>query len=98
MEELLAERGAQVDNVTVYRWVQRFAPLLADAGPFAREANLPEYELVHGCDIRQSTERSRSDRRLHWTQSSEFAQLTGARRAAQTVDQDGPGDRPGRGR
>jgi transposase-like protein len=31
LEELLAERGVQVDHVTVYRWVQRFTPLLADA-------------------------------------------------------------------
>ena len=27
VEELLAERGIQVDHVTVYRWVQRFTPL-----------------------------------------------------------------------
>ncbi|MCK9904799.1 transposase [Parafrankia colletiae] len=31
VEELLAERGLEVDHVTVYRWVQRFTPLLADA-------------------------------------------------------------------
>jgi transposase, IS6 family len=31
VEELLAERGIEVDHVTVYRWVQRFAPLLAEA-------------------------------------------------------------------
>ena len=31
VEELLAERGIQVDHVTVYRWVQRFTPLLIDA-------------------------------------------------------------------
>jgi transposase-like protein len=31
VEELLAERGVQVDHVTVYRWVQRFTPLLIDA-------------------------------------------------------------------
>jgi transposase-like protein len=31
VEELLAERGVEVDHVTVYRWVQRFAPLFADA-------------------------------------------------------------------
>jgi len=29
--ELLAERGIEVDHVTVYRWVQRFTPLLIDA-------------------------------------------------------------------
>ena len=31
VEELLAERGITVDHVTVYRWVQRFTPLLAEA-------------------------------------------------------------------
>jgi len=31
VEELLVERGIQVDHVTVYRWVQRFTPLLIDA-------------------------------------------------------------------
>jgi transposase-like protein len=31
VEELLAERGVEVDHVTIYRWVQRFAPLFADA-------------------------------------------------------------------
>src|SRR6266498_3622695 len=31
LEELLAERGVEVDRVTVYRWVQRFAPEFAEA-------------------------------------------------------------------
>jgi transposase, IS6 family len=31
VEELLAERGITVDHVTVYRWVQRFTPLVIDA-------------------------------------------------------------------
>ena len=31
LEEPLAERGIEVDHVTLYRWVQRFAPLLIDA-------------------------------------------------------------------
>jgi transposase-like protein len=31
VEELLAERGVEVDHVTVYRWVLRFMPLLAEA-------------------------------------------------------------------
>lgn len=26
LEELLAERGVEVDHVTLYRWVQHFAP------------------------------------------------------------------------
>jgi hypothetical protein len=36
VEELLVERGVEVDHVTVFRWVQRFTPLLADAARFAR--------------------------------------------------------------
>jgi IS6 family transposase len=31
LEELLAERGIDVDHVTLYRWVQRFTPLLIEA-------------------------------------------------------------------
>jgi IS6 family transposase len=31
VEELLIERGIEVDHVSVYRWVQRFTPLLAEA-------------------------------------------------------------------
>ncbi|MDI6105127.1 IS6 family transposase, partial [Actinoplanes sp. NEAU-A12] len=38
VEELLAERGIEADHVTVYRWVQRFTPLLADAARFTRRA------------------------------------------------------------
>jgi transposase-like protein len=38
VEELLAERGIEVDHVTVYRWVQRFAPLLAEAARPCRHA------------------------------------------------------------
>jgi Transposase and inactivated derivatives len=30
LEELLAERGIEVDHVTVFRWVQCFTPLLRD--------------------------------------------------------------------
>jgi IS6 family transposase len=38
IEELFAERGVEVDHVTIYRWVQRFTPLLADAARFARHS------------------------------------------------------------
>jgi IS6 family transposase len=31
VEELLTERGVEVDHVTVYRWMLRFTPLLAEA-------------------------------------------------------------------
>jgi IS6 family transposase len=38
VEELLIDRGVEGDHVTVFRWVQRFTPLLADAARFARNA------------------------------------------------------------
>jgi transposase, IS6 family len=38
IEELLAERGIDVDHVTVYRWVQRFTPMLAEAARPCRHA------------------------------------------------------------
>jgi transposase, IS6 family len=38
VEELLLERGVEVDHVTVFRWVQRFTPLLVDAARFTRHA------------------------------------------------------------
>jgi transposase-like protein len=38
VEELLAERGVEVDHVTIYRWVLRFTPLLADAARPCRHA------------------------------------------------------------
>ena len=31
LEELLAERGIDDDHITLFRWVQRFTPLLIDA-------------------------------------------------------------------
>ena len=36
VEELLAERGIDVDHVTIHRWVRRFTPLLVDTARFAR--------------------------------------------------------------
>jgi transposase-like protein len=38
LEELLTERGVEVDHVTIYRWVQRFTPLLAEAARPCRHA------------------------------------------------------------
>ena len=38
VEELLLERGVEVDHVTVYRWVQRFTPSLLDAARFCRHS------------------------------------------------------------
>jgi len=36
--ELLAERGVDVDHVTIFRWVQRFTPILIDAARPCRDA------------------------------------------------------------
>jgi transposase-like protein len=38
VEELLAERCVEVDHVTIYRWVLRFTPLLAEAARPCRHA------------------------------------------------------------
>src|SRR6266446_2859286 len=38
LEELLVERGIEVDHVTLYRWVQRFTPRLIDAARPCRHA------------------------------------------------------------
>nr|MDQ3826543.1 IS6 family transposase [Actinomycetota bacterium] len=38
VEGLLAERGIKPDHVTIFRWVQRFTPLLVDAARPCRHA------------------------------------------------------------
>jgi transposase-like protein len=38
VEGLLTERGVQVDHTTIYRWVLRFTPLLAEAARPSRHA------------------------------------------------------------
>jgi transposase-like protein len=45
VEELLAERGIEVDHTTIYRWVQRFTPLLADAARPRRHAIGARWEV-----------------------------------------------------
>jgi transposase-like protein len=45
LEELLAERGIEVDHTTIYRWVQRFTPLLADAARPCRHAVGTRWEV-----------------------------------------------------
>jgi IS6 family transposase len=52
VEELLTERGVQVDHVTIDRWVQRFTPLLAEAARPCRHAC--RRSLVRGRDLRES--------------------------------------------
>jgi hypothetical protein len=50
VEELLVERGVEVDHVTVFRWVQRFVPLLSHAARSARHFRCDRW--VRGRDIR----------------------------------------------
>jgi len=38
LEELLAEGGIEVDHVTLFRWVQRFTPILMDAAKPCRHS------------------------------------------------------------
>ena len=38
VEELLAERGVEVDHATIYRWVQRFTPEFIEAARPGRHA------------------------------------------------------------
>ena len=38
VEKLLAERGVEVDHVSIYRWVQRFTPLVIEAARPSRHS------------------------------------------------------------
>jgi len=38
VEELLAGGGIELDNVTIYRWVQRFTPMMIDTARPCRHA------------------------------------------------------------
>jgi transposase, IS6 family len=61
VEELLVERGIQVDHVTIYRWVQRFTLLLIDAARPCRHWPGARWFADETLTIRSS---GRSDRRL----------------------------------
>ena len=45
----MAERGITVDHVTLYRWIQRYAPELREAG--ALVPGLPIVVLARGRDL-----------------------------------------------
>jgi hypothetical protein len=63
VEELLAERGIEVDHVTVYRWVVRFTPLLADAARPCRHSVGDRWQADetsrHGAICRRPVDSSR---------------------------------------
>jgi transposase-like protein len=46
VEELLAERGVHADHVTVWRWVQRYAP--ENSAPIATAASTDQRQLAGG--------------------------------------------------
>jgi hypothetical protein len=53
VEELLAERGIAVDHVSVYRWVQRFTPLLINAAdPAGMHPGIAGSSTRHICESR----------------------------------------------
>ena len=49
VEELLTERGVEVDHVTVYRWVIRFTALLADTAKPCRHAVGRRWQVDETC-------------------------------------------------
>jgi transposase-like protein len=59
VQELLLERGIEVDHVTVFRWVQRFTPLLADAARFTRHAPGDRWFVNETYVSRSAAERAR---------------------------------------
>ena len=49
VEELLAERGIEVDHVTIYQWVLRFTPLLAEAARPCRHVLGDRWQVDETC-------------------------------------------------
>jgi hypothetical protein len=52
VQELLKERGLEVDHTTVWRWVQRYGPELEERLPAAPQAD--QQILARGRDLRSS--------------------------------------------
>jgi transposase-like protein len=57
VEELLAERGVDVDHVSVYRWVQRFTPYSPTR---SGRADTPSATVGSRRDLRQGRRQWRS--------------------------------------
>jgi IS6 family transposase len=49
LEEMMAERGLSVDHVTIWRWVQRYAPILNQR--LRRELSASEPILAGGRNV-----------------------------------------------
>jgi len=64
VEELLLERGIEVGHVTVYRWVQRFTPLLLEVWRYVYRA-IDQYGQV--IDVRAPARRDAGAARRHFT-------------------------------
>ena len=75
-EELLAERGAEVDHVTVYRWVQRFTPLHRRRAPVP---TLPRGTAVRRSPSSHSPSRRSSTAAKEGTRTPEKHECSGQR-------------------
>ena len=53
VEELLTERGLHADHVTVWRWVQRYAP--GNGTTFTLEAQTDQRQLAGGRNLCETT-------------------------------------------
>jgi hypothetical protein len=62
VEELLAERGVEVDHVTIYRWVQRFTPGLPQLSLDATSASALVGGVTH--QLHPFRHQTRQERRL----------------------------------
>jgi transposase-like protein len=95
VEELLAERGIEVDHTTVHRWVQRFTPLLTEAARPCRHAvgdrwQVDETYVKVAVGGATSTARSTSSGRSSTCVSPQDATLT-----LSAGSSNGPSPRPG---
>src|SRR5918998_3953424 len=62
VEEFLAERGIEVDHVSIFRWVQRFTPLLVEAARLCRHRVGDRWgtRLTSRCPVGGATSTGRS--------------------------------------
>jgi transposase-like protein len=66
VEELLAERGIEVDHATIYRWVQRFTCEFIDSGRRARHAVASSVVVILEPQILRSRCRGLVPERHRW--------------------------------